>query len=287
MKTKKLHIGLERIDNQSNSFFRNGTFNWKKSEDEVWAELEKKLVNQPATRKLKPRFFTYAAASVILVLGLTSFFRFYTVTEKTNPGEHKTVGLPDGTNVELNASTTLKYNPLWWKISRNARLTGEGFFEVAKGKRFQVISPNGTTEVLGTEFNVYARENLYRVTCLTGKIKVTSPASKTVFLSPNCKAEVNPDGNISVFQNIDTYPEISWKKNIFLFTTAPIEFVFNEIERQYNIKIQYSLDISTLFYSGNFSKESRVEEVLGYICPAMGFKYIKLKEGVFEISAVN
>jgi transmembrane sensor len=277
----------ESADRQSRSFFSGGNFRWSKSREEVWAEMEKHLTDQPAGQTfLMNRYFWAVAAGMLLIIGSVSFFRLYKVTIEAPAGIHQTAHLPDGSKVELNAVSSLSYYPYHWKSNRSVHLEGEAHFEVTPGKRFSVVSAKGKTEVLGTSFNIYAREINYQVTCLTGKVKVTSKALREVILHPESKAEILDDGTILVSDKIDTYPVISWRSNIFLFTAKPIKEVFSEIERQYNITIHSDLN-DMIRYTGNFTKEQHVEEILGYICPALGLKYDRKSGGVYNIIQLN
>lgn len=267
------------VDRESKAFFAGGKFSWEKSNADIWATLESKIDAQPKGRSLNFNFRKLAvAASILILFSLGSFLRFYSIQIETSAGQHLFAELPDQSKVDLNAQSKLTYYPYWWKISRIVRLEGEGFFEVEKGNKFTVVSPKGTTQVLGTSFNILAREDVYNVTCVTGSVKVKSKIGSEVVLKPNSKAVIEADGNINVLSGIETFPEISWKKNIFLFTASPVLQVFSEIERQYGVKIEAPSDNFTL-YTGNFSKDQNVEEVLSYVCPALGLKYIR-KSGV-------
>jgi transmembrane sensor len=272
-------IDLNAADQRSKAFFSGGTFNWKKSNADVWKTIETKIDTQPNVRSLNFSFRSIAvAASILILFGVGSFLRFYSVNIETSAGQHLFAELPDGSKADLNALSSITYNPYWWRISRNVKLEGEAFFEVEKGKKFTVVSTKGITQVLGTSFNIYAREDAYKVTCVTGSVKVKSVTGSVAILKPNDKAEIQSDGKINVINGIETYPEISWKKNIFLFTAAPLKLVFSEIERQYGVKIEMPLGNPAL-YTGNFSKDQNVEEILNYVCPALGLKYIR-KSGV-------
>jgi len=219
---------------------------------------------------------------VVILFALGSFLRFYTEKIETVSGQHLLAELPDRSKVNLNAESRLTYHPYWWKVKRIVKLEGEGFFEVEKGKKFTVISERGITQVVGTSFNIFSRAEVYKVTCVTGSVKVKSRSGNETILKPNSKAEIQPDGSINVTNNIETFSEISWRKNIFLFTASPVLRVFDEIERQYGVKIDAKLDSFSL-YTGNFSKEQKVEETLNYICPALGLKYIRKTTGEFLV----
>lgn len=285
MKQDKEHIDLDAVDRQSNAFFIGGKFHWQRNEAEVWTSLEARIDAQPKGRSLN-FYFSPAkwavAASIIVIISLVSFLRFYSITIETSAGQHLLAELPDHSKVILNAQSILSYHPYWWKINRKVQLQGEGFFEVEKGRRFTVESTKGTTQVMGTSFNIYAREEIYTVTCITGSVKVKSKLGFETVLKPNSKAEIESNGKIKVQSNIETFPEISWKKNIFLFTASPVLKVFLEIERQYGVKIEARINNYSR-YTGNFTKDQNVEEILGYVCPALGLQYSRMSEGKYLI----
>lgn len=289
MKQNKEHIDLSAVDQRSKTFFTGGKFHWKKSQTDVWSYLETQLDTQPKGRSITHHFSLNKwaiAASVTILFTLGSFLRFYSTTIETPAGIHLMVELPDHSKVNLNAESKLNYHPFWWKVKRIVNLEGEGFFDVEKGKNFAVISRKGITQVLGTSFNIFSREEIYKVTCITGIVRVKSKSGFEAILKPNSKAEIQTDGRINVLTEIETFPEVSWKRNIFLFTASPIHLVFNEIERQYGVKIDFKTDNYSL-YTGNFTKNTNVEETLNYVCPALGLKYIRISAGEYQIIQAN
>jgi transmembrane sensor len=287
MKVKSPHNELSATDRQSREFFSDGGFSWNKSQDEVWNEIESRFnVSKEGRTIFMNRTIWAIAAGFLILIGIGTFMRFYSVTVISPAGIHQTATLPDGSEVELNAVSSISYHPYWWKINRKISLDGEAHFEVTHGRDFAVISERGKTEVLGTSFNIYSRKDVYHVTCLTGKVKVTSLTNKAVTLSPNSKAEIQDNGEIKVSDQIDPYPVISWRNNIFLFTAKPVNEVFSEIERQYNISIESNLN-NIVRYTGNFTKEQHVEEILGYICPALDLKFSRKSATVYSIIQQN
>lgn len=285
MKENKEHIDLDAVDQQSKAFFAGGKFRWAKSGADVWAAIETQIEAQPQGRSFFLNFtFTRwaVAASIVVLFSVGSFLRIYRVKIETNAGQHLVAELPDHSKVNLNAQSSISYHPLWWRVNRMVKLEGEGFFEVEKGRKFTVSSAKGITQVVGTSFNIFAREDIYKVTCVTGIVKVKSRSGFEAILKPNSSAEIQSNGKISVLYNIETFPEISWKKNIFLFTASPVLRVFKEIERQYGVIIETKFDDSSL-YTGNFTKDQNVEEILKYVCPALGLKYIRKSSGQYLI----
>ena len=106
------------------------------------------------------------AAVVAITLG-GSYFYYQSSLEKelmamqtiTVPaGQRINITLVDGTNVWLNARTSLSYPVKFGKNNRQVVLDGEAYFDVTKDKSkpFIVQTDNYNVEVLGTKFDVNA-----------------------------------------------------------------------------------------------------------------------------------
>lgn len=283
------HLHSNELMENSRVFFEKGQISFEKSGNEVWNELENKLSEKPAaqTVSLSASILKWsAAAAFALLTGLTMIVFLYSKTLVSVPGQQFTAALPDGSTIHLNAGSTVKYHPLKWKFNRTIQFEGEGFFEVTKGKKFKVVSVNGTTQVLGTSFNVYSRDDKYRVTCLTGKVKVFTNENESVLLTPNNQVELE-NGKLVMKNNYNREKAIGWKLNRFDFTERPLGEVFSEIERQFAIKVQLNRELQNRIFTGNFPKPENVEEVLNNICKPMQLEYVKQSENVFLIVKMN
>lgn len=74
-------------------------------------------------------------------------------------GTRTSIELPDGSSVFLNSGSSLRFsNQLGRKNERRVKLTGEGYFKVAKDAKrpFIVDVEKLSFEALGTVFNVNA-----------------------------------------------------------------------------------------------------------------------------------
>ena len=91
-------------------------------------------------------------------------------------GSKTTLILPDQSRVILNAGSTLKYNADFGRKSREVRLSGEAYFDVAKDMKrtFIVKTEYINIKALGTAFNVkaYPDEKTIEATLVSGLIKV-------------------------------------------------------------------------------------------------------------------
>ena len=272
MKQENGHMNKERDpDGLSDLFSSRTKIPWEKSKEEVWNNLEESIMkedqSQMQIRHLHPnRNWLALAASLVLLLSVTTFIRFYTINTHCPEGVRTSLQLPDGSSVELNASTDLSYHPYWWFISREVKLEGEAFFSVEKGRKFQVVSTSAATEVLGTTFNVFARGADYIVTCHTGRVRVSEDLTgDAVTLSPNERSLLEPSGGFTVTKLENLLDSPGWIENMIMFSSAPLRFVFDEIERQFGIVIETPAEMQQV-YSGNFSLEQPVENILSLLC---------------------
>ncbi len=275
---------LEDEDKQLQAIYPGLKIPWEKSKDSYWNNLERKI-DKPTENRRFVRIISFsAAASILLIFSIFSIMKFSTTTVQTVYGAHQKVQLPDGSEVDLNAGSKISYHKFSWAKKREVCLNGEAFFNVKKGNKFSVKTTRGIVTVLGTSFNVYDRDDLYMVACITGRVRVNASNEEEVILSPNQKFNRHDD-QVEILKNIDPVKELSWINNSFAFNAVPLSYVFKEIERQYNVKIEYRGNIQKS-YSGVFPKSS-IENVLDIVCRPFGYKYQTVKENEFLITNNN
>lgn len=260
----------------------------RKSKVQVWAELEK-MMEQPLPEQEKVRNLSLrnwsAAASLVLLVSLTilSVMRFYTKNVVSEGGEQALAYLPDGSKIKLNSKSELSYHPFWWSFNREVNLEGEGFFEVKKGEKFTVVSAQGKTSVLGTSFNIFARNNNYQVTCITGKVKVSNTGDNDeVIITPNQMVVLNQTGKLISNSNIDAKIALDWTEGKFIFTQEPLKNVLAEIGRRYGVEIE-NIDNLNEPFTGYFNKQKDIKNVLNIVCKPFNIEYKKLPSGAYTI----
>ncbi len=104
-----------------------------------------------------------------------------TFTEVKAPiGSRSVVKLPDGTEIMLNAGSSIRYNKDYNFSHRNITLEGEGYFTVAKNIDLPLVVKAGNIYIraVGTEFNVkaYSEEAIIETTLVTGEIEILHEA---------------------------------------------------------------------------------------------------------------
>lgn len=233
---------------------------WKRSKEEIWnADFAPLLAadDKQSHSKHRVRMAVYSLVASVAACFLVVFFYQKEVTVAR--GNQQAVVLPDDSRVQLNAASRLTYKPLMWFVDRTVHLEGEAYFEVSKGKRFTVQSARGAVQVLGTKFNVYTRKDGYLVSCLTGKVGVSSMNQETI-LTPSMEARWVKNKLVTARVE-DVASSIVWTQHAFSFRHVPLPQVLNELSRRYDVKLEVDGNIHH-FYTGKFPSETPISEIL-------------------------
>ncbi|GAA4432226.1 hypothetical protein GCM10023091_03960 [Ravibacter arvi] len=155
-------------------------------------------------------------------------------------GQYK-IGLPDGSMVWLNASSSIRFPTGFSAVERKVEIEGEAFFDIKKDIRrpFKVIFGDNEVAVLGTKFNIanYPDEAVSRTTLVEGSVALKS-GNKRNKLVPGQAASVGRDGTISIGP-VDVEEVTAWKNNLFYFKGADIASIMQQVSRWYDIDIAY------------------------------------------------
>jgi len=191
--------------------------------------------------------------------------------------------LPEGTQVELNAGSKLRFSQhIGSDDVRRVELEGEGFFHVAKalanGKRKSFIVHTSTqdVEVLGTTFNIqaYANERLSKTTLVEGSVIVSFEGrSKQVCLKPGFQAVWNNSKKSYEIQPFDKDIELDWINGDFVFENEALTNVLNRVSRWYNIEIQYVNTYPNMTFYGNVSRKNSLAEVLNLLKKSANIRF--------------
>ncbi|AXG73099.1 DUF4974 domain-containing protein [Flavobacterium arcticum] len=194
--------------------------------------------------KLTP-WIAKIAAVLVVTLGVSYFFyTTHTTNTIAEAGTRTEFLLPDNSSVVLNADSKAEFKTWNWDNNRKIELEGEAFFKVAKGKKFDVVTSLGTVTVVGTQFNVKAREDRFDVTCFEGKVMVKSNG-KEILLTPGQSAIFENGKNLNI--PLEENAEPSWINYEVYFHKESLANVIAEMERQYNITISLPENIDSPF----------------------------------------
>jgi ferric-dicitrate binding protein FerR (iron transport regulator) len=173
-------------------------------------------------------------------------------TIATPRGGQYQIELPDGSQVWLNAASSLHFPTVFAGKERRVEITGEAYFEVAKDKSmpFIVKVNNAEVQVLGTHFNVmaYSDEAAVKTTLLEGSVKFVSQNNSTV-LKPGQQSQLAKDGQVKVANEVDLDKVMAWKNGLFKFGGEDIETVCRQLARWYDVEVVYNQRPDDLFYA--------------------------------------
>lgn len=167
---------------------------WKNT---IRNEQETERLNE----KLKLKNF-YRIAAVLLFLIANAAVLIFLFPSKMSSGFTEVIAplgsrtqlkLSDGTQVWLNAGSTLKYANNFSKENRSVQIEGEAFFDVTHDPShpFIVNASSINLTVLGTAFNIraYKDENRIETTLVRGKVEIEksdhAAGEQKIVLKPN------------------------------------------------------------------------------------------------------
>lgn len=280
------------------------------STDAAWAELAHRLDaasakplrmartpdRLPRRRRPPPRLAWIAGslAALALLIGLGAWMR--PVSVAVPPGQTLTVALPDGSDVQLNSGSRLRYRrhfarwPFLPAARRLVSLRGEAFFDVQPdGRPFVVETFNARVEVLGTRFNVQAwpesRTSATRVTLAEGKVRAAprDASGQGVVLSESgqmIQIERADQAGPPAVQRVPIEQALAWRRGGFAVLNQPLSVILREVERTFAVSISLEnglalSDSMTLIYQ----EGTKPETVIHDICLAQGWRYRRTSQG--------
>lgn len=239
--------------------------------EKSYAEFQEKLTNAKNTKiiDLYKKWAFSIAAVLLLFFGLNYFFKAHTINYKSGIGEQKKNALLDGSEVFINANSSLTYKKNF-KTNRVLFLNGEAFFKVKKEKKpFIVKTKNGIVKVLGTQFTVVSRDDYFEVKCYKGKVQVQQNNISKILLPHFIYRKINQH-KMEVLQESKNTPY--WLKGETHFESTPAKYVFTALKNQYGLKIiSKNIDDATLF-TGTFPNKNK-KVALDIVTDALQLKY--------------
>ncbi len=227
-----------------------------KAENALWQNILHTIESADEADKIvpmKPIFNKWwaMAASLLVIIAASLYLligqKSKTDTIKTAYGETRTLSLPDGSEVILNANSAITYHENW-KIGedREVTLKGEGYFIVNEQgttthrDRFIVHTPELDVEVLGTRFNVNTyRENTH-VVLQKGSVEIITKQyrnEKKYSLTPGQCAVFDKQKDVVNISKVNSDAYVGWKDKRFIFDQTPLSEVAIMLENTYGIKV--------------------------------------------------
>lgn len=229
------------------------------------------------------RFWQVSAASLLIALLSTLFFtpdkipvnpdlieQYVPVAEMTR------LTLPDGTEVQMNSTTTLLYPEQFSGESRSVYLLGEANFKVAKNEKqpFIVKSNDFQVTALGTEFNMkaYPGDSTLSAILLSGSVEVRfNNLASALILKPSEQFTYNRQTKEEMISRPDLYDATAWQKGELVFKSTTLKEIITVLERKYPYSFVYALNtLKEDRYTFRFKDKTSLQEVMDIIAEVSG-----------------
>jgi len=246
----------------------------------------------------RPRMKRWYAAVSILTLALASsmFWALYEngkqmemIHYQAEVGEVKHIVLPDGTEVSLNATSSLVVPQAFEGETRQVILMGEGYFKVTKdvAHPFVIATSHMNVKVLGTQFNLkaYAQDTQITTFLDEGKVQLTGDFinQEAVFLKPGQEAILTKaNGDLQIIDR-PGYKSGLWRDDKLIFYNNTLLEIASILERKFDVQIIITNnELNNYKFSGDFSNAG-LFELLGYLSTARSFSF-EAKENAIIIT---
>jgi transmembrane sensor len=215
-----------------------------------WLRLERSLaaqatrVSKQPSHKMVPRI-AFASAAVVAVL-VAGYFVFTpppvdTDTFTTGRGEQKRVALQDGSELILSHSSHLVVTRMQKGKPRMLSLAGEAFFRVRKSETPFVVSTDAAdVQVVGTEFNIRARDKSTEVAVTSGTVNVRpshNAAAEPLLLSTHQMVLVSAEKGAGAVTSTPSPEYPGWLQGKLFLDRALFEDACREIELRFDVTI--------------------------------------------------
>lgn len=280
-----IRVWMEASEENKRTFYKE-----RKLFDALMLHDDQDTDNRVRTKRTPKIILQWLKVAAIITLALTSNYLYQEYkasreviamnTVSVPAGQRTNITLPDGTNVWLNARTTLQYPATFNKKQRTVLLKGEAYFDVTKNKKvpFVVRTDRYDIEVLGTQFDVdaYPGQKDFETTLMKGSVKITSQQSpgQTVTLRPEHKVSVK-DGQLEVTK-VEDFNPYRWKEGLICFKDEPFRSIMKDFEKYYGIRVIINnQDVLQYSYNGKFRQADGVDYALRVLQRDIHFKYEK------------
>lgn len=185
-------------------------------------------------------------------------------TISTARGNQYQLILPDGSQVWLNAASSLRFPTTFGKGERRVELTGEGYFAVVHDAAHPFVVTFNHMEVkdLGTEFNImaYSDEPVTQAGLVKGSIAVSYDGKQAILRDPG-KMAVAGNKDLQI-ETGDPEQFAAWKNGQISFSNVDLPTLLREVSRWYDVDVVYAGAVRPQRFGGMISRNIRLATML-------------------------
>lgn len=268
----------------------------------IWAKIQRELWESKPVKTYEYYKIYSIAASILLLIGIGCFAWILSRNQASNTMFVATSGiqnmqsilLPDGSQVQLGPGSKLVYPSEFDGKTREVKLDGQAFFDVAKDKSkpFVVKTKDMDVTALGTAFEVfsYDLENSIETVLLNGKVKVDlshGNHKREVFLNPNDKLTLSrSDARISI-EKVNATKYSDWRNlGILSFENEKLSMIIPRLEKWYGQKIFCQKDLANTYRFTFKVRNESLDRILYMLNNSSPIKYRKAGDN-YELYLIN
>ena len=234
--------------------------------DLAWSRFQSRIAAPPATTHRHTRTPLHArprlriAAAILLTAGALALWQLRSpassasrigdpsdsrdmVAESAPNGTRRTITLGDGSQVTLNAGSTLRWPPTFGRGARDVYLNGEAFFSVTHDSTapFRVHARGTIAHDLGTRFTVRAYPELanVEVAVTDGAVSLRHDrtASDSAILRAGQLGRLGQTGAPTVESNVPLDRWTAWTGGALILDGLTLADAIPQLERWYDVDI--------------------------------------------------
>jgi transmembrane sensor len=280
----------------------------RKMKSNFKAHFNPQISHSPSKRFLNQYSWVLGTAATVFLIGILAYVFFVStqsvhkplvfakLEKKSAPGVLTKIDLPDGSEIWLNAGSTITYPAQFDTDVREVKLEGEAYFNIQHDQKrpFLIHSATMVTQVLGTSFNIssYPDNQQIKVTVLSGKVAVyergangKAVSGKVHFVEANQEVMYQKHSHqfFTVKKEIKSIDAAAWKEGNLIFKSTELSEVIQRLERHYGTTIQTDVVLDCPV-TVNFNKEplDRVMRVLAQLVNGQ----LEYKDGQYHLTGI-
>nr|WP_246496186.1 FecR family protein [Chitinophaga varians] len=186
--------------------------------------------------------------------------------------------LSDGSEVWLNAGSSLSYPAGFKGRYRDVYLKGEAFFNVASQPEqpFVVHTDTISTLVLGTSFNIKAYPELgdIRINVASGKVGIVMGGNTLATLLPDQQLTYNKPDHSYLTETKAAGVTNAWREGSIHLDGVSFDELAAVMTHNFGYRLQTRrADIRKVRFSMNIITSSKIEEVMRIVCSMTQARY--------------
>ena len=262
---------------------------WHKFKPSIPEEV--KIVSLHPEKKSRLSFLKWAVAVVMVISGVLLLSNqngwIGSQTVSTGKNERQKLSLPDGTEIFMNANTTVSYHKRGFLKARNVELEeGEAYFNVTHDEKnpFSIKVGDLSVNDLGTSFNLKVEPQQVVVVVNSGKVSLEKGKNaEKILLSAQDRGTFNKETKEMSFAKNNDLNYRAWHDKTLHYEKAPLSEVAEDMQELFGTHIIFqdaALKERTL---SAYFKDKTEAEIMNSIGETLRLKVMK-REGKFVLS---